>query len=85
MNKPIFGIEYKWNTKNKPECNNNFIDDVDMIEDSKEELSNTMSAYLADEGHLKDRPPVYCPELGLAIETLKEGYTLQKLWEVIPA
>lgn len=68
-----------------PENNNNFIDDVDMVEDAKDEMSNTISAYLADEGHTKDRPPVYNYELGLAVESLKEGYTLKKLWEVIPA
>nr|CAH7717384.1 unnamed protein product [Callosobruchus chinensis] len=83
--KPIFGVEYKWcSNKNLPEQNNNLVEDFDALEDTKNEIGNTISAYLADEGH-KDRPPVYSNELGLAIETLKEGYTLQKLWEVIPS
>ncbi|VEN56505.1 unnamed protein product [Callosobruchus maculatus] len=83
--KPIFGVEYKWcSNKNLPEQNNNLVEDFDALEDTKNEIGNTIAAYLADEGH-KDRPPVYSNELGLAVETLKEGYTLQKLWEVIPS
>ena len=33
----------------------------------------------------KDREPVYSPELGLAIEKLKDGITLASLWEVVPS
>ena len=33
----------------------------------------------------KDREPVYSPELGLAIEKLKDGITLSSLWEVMPS
>ena len=40
---------------------------------------------VADGGHEHcDRPPVYCPELGLSIEKLKEGYTLDSLWQILP-
>lgn len=56
-----------------------------MVEDPKNEIGNTLAVYLADEGHKKDRLPVYSKELGLAIESIKEGYTLKKLWEVIPS
>lgn len=31
------------------------------------------------------REPVYCKELGLAMEKLKDGYTLNDLWAVIPS
>lgn len=31
----------------------------------------------------QDREAVFSDELGLAIEKLKEGFTLQGLWEVI--
>ena len=41
-------------------------------------------AYFADGDHQIDREPVYCPELGLAIEKLKDGFTLAGLWEVMP-
>ena len=40
---------------------------------------------VAEGGHEgRDRPPVYCPELGLAIEQLKDGYTLDSLWQILP-
>ncbi|KAG5875819.1 hypothetical protein JTB14_008133 [Gonioctena quinquepunctata] len=83
--KPIFGIEFQ-NSPNQDETeyNNNLIPDHQVLEDLQGEISNTISAYLADEGHTKDGLPVYCPELGLAVEKIKDGYTVQKLWEVIP-
>lgn len=56
-----------------------------VIEDPKNEIGNTLSAYLADEGHKMDRLPVYSSELGLAVEAVKDGYSLKKLWEVIPS
>lgn len=31
----------------------------------------------------QDREPVFSEELGLAVEKLKEGFTLQGLWEVM--
>ena len=30
------------------------------------------------------RRPVYCPEFGLSIEELKDGYTLESLWQILP-
>lgn len=56
-----------------------------VIEDPKNEIGNTLSAYLADEGHKMDRLPVYSSELGVAVEAVKDGYSLKKLWEVIPS
>lgn len=32
-----------------------------------------------------DREPVYSEELGLAVEKLKDGFTIQGLWEVVPS
>lgn len=83
--KPIFGVEYSWSSnKTDEEENNNVVEDYDAVEEPEGEMSNTIAAYLAEEGH-KSRFPVYSKELGLAVESIKEGYTLQKLWEVIPS
>lgn len=30
-----------------------------------------------------DREPIYCAELGLAVEQLKEGLTVEQLWSVL--
>uniref|UniRef100_A0A2K6UF99 BBSome complex member BBS5 n=1 Tax=Saimiri boliviensis boliviensis TaxID=39432 RepID=A0A2K6UF99_SAIBB len=40
-------------------------------------------AYFADGNKQQDREPVFSEELGLAIEKLKDGFTLQGLWEVM--
>ena len=43
-------------------------------------------AYLADGAELPNQAraqPVFSPSLGLAIEPLKQGYTLEELWKVL--
>ena len=46
--------------------------------------SDAFAAYFADGLHQSDRPVVFSEELGLAIEELKDGFTLKKLWQVLP-
>lgn len=45
-------------------------------------VSTYMQAYFADPHKAKDRKPVFSEQLGLAIEKLPDGYTLNDLWEV---
>ncbi|KAI4466943.1 bardet-biedl syndrome protein 5 [Holotrichia oblita] len=59
----------------------NIMDDVE-IEEPKGEISNDLTAYVADVSD-KDRPPVYSVDLGLAIEKIKDGFDINKLWDVI--
>jgi len=59
-------------------------EDIQEFDDTGDELSNAFVAYFADTGHKHDREPVYSPELGLAVEKLKDGFTIQSLWEVLP-
>jgi Bardet-Biedl syndrome 5 protein len=59
-------------------------EEVQEIDETSDEMSNAFVAYFADGGVDRDREPVYCRELGLAIERPKDGFTLQSLWEVIP-
>jgi Bardet-Biedl syndrome 5 protein len=40
-----------------------------------------VQAYFADGN--KDRDPVFSQELGLAVEKLKDGFTVAGLWEVL--
>ncbi|KAE8749940.1 hypothetical protein FOCC_FOCC003410 [Frankliniella occidentalis] len=83
---PIFGVEYSWG-----EQASSSVEPAPVSEDPEEigELNNDMSnafvAYFADGRAGSDREPVYSAELGLAVERLKEGFSLQGLWEVIPA
>ncbi|CAH0562490.1 unnamed protein product [Brassicogethes aeneus] len=84
-NNPTFGVEYKWLNKQIENPTEKIIDDLEEISEPKNEMTNALSVYLADEGHSKDRPPVYSHDLGLAVEMVKDGFTLQKLWEVLPS
>ncbi|XP_047496183.1 Bardet-Biedl syndrome 5 protein homolog isoform X1 [Penaeus chinensis] len=51
------------------------------IDESINDSADVLAAYLADGRH-SDRETVFSNELGLAIEKLKDGYTLQTLWEI---
>merc|ERR1712032_555769 len=80
---PIFGVEYT--VEDKPEDGkDNFVprteDDVEIVEGDDIE---PCLLYQPDGEKEIDREPVYCQELGLAIERLKEGTTLQSLWAVL--
>jgi Bardet-Biedl syndrome 5 protein len=55
-------------------------DGADMIQ---EVASDAFAAYYADEGQKNaDRKPVFEPSLGLAVEKLRDGVTLESLWRV---
>ncbi|XP_033639519.1 Bardet-Biedl syndrome 5 protein homolog [Asterias rubens] len=81
---PIFGVEYE--SEDRPQTVEELTienpqDGVDIVND--DEQSDAFAAYFADGDKQKDRPPVYSEELGLAIEKLKNGFTLSNLWEVV--
>lgn len=46
-------------------------------------ISVLFQAYFADGNKDKDRDPVFCEELGLAVEKIKDGFTLNGLWDVL--
>jgi len=51
-----------------------------------EAAGDAFAAYIADGGggaEGNDRPPVFSKELGLCIETLKPGYTIENLWNAV--
>jgi len=58
------------------------VDDVEIEE--TEDQKDVFAAYLAEGDKNVDRAPVYNEELGLAIESLKPGFTVQDLWSVMP-
>lgn len=81
---PIYGVEYKGKQNKNVFEQTSLIEDIEETEDQPNEMSNTLTAYMTVDSHVKDREIVYNNELGLAIENLKDNLTLQKLWEVIP-
>lgn len=59
-------------------------EETSEFDDTLNDLSNVLVTYCLDQGDERTGKPVYCPELGLAIEKLSEGYTIQNLWQVLP-
>uniref|UniRef100_A0A061RW20 Bardet-Biedl syndrome 5 protein n=2 Tax=Tetraselmis sp. GSL018 TaxID=582737 RepID=A0A061RW20_9CHLO len=55
-------------------------EDVAIIET---DVGDSLSAYFADGGRQQDREPVFSAELGLAVEGLQDGMTVQQLWSVL--
>jgi hypothetical protein len=47
---------------------------------SKSLVPDILSNYYLEVVSKGDRPPVYCPDLGLAIEGLPDGYTINQIW-----
>lgn len=58
--------------------------DQSEIDDNALIGHDAIAAYLADGQGQRDNEVVYCPQLGLAIERIKDGFTLESLWQVIP-
>ncbi|XP_057293907.1 Bardet-Biedl syndrome 5 protein homolog [Hydractinia symbiolongicarpus] len=83
---PIFGIEF--DKESKPEALEELTidpveDDIEITDD--EVTSDAFAAYFADSHQDGDREPVFCAKLGLAVEKLRDGMTLESLWEVMPS
>ncbi|NXU70790.1 BBS5 protein, partial [Oreotrochilus melanogaster] len=79
---PIFGVDYEM--EEKPQALEDLT--VEQVQDDVEiesEQTDAFVAYFADENKQHDGEPVFSEELGLAIEKLKDGFTLQGLWEVM--
>lgn len=49
---------------------------------SFQEHFDALANYYADGDKNVDREPVFAPELGLAVEKLREGVTIEELWNV---
>nr|XP_022901695.1 Bardet-Biedl syndrome 5 protein homolog [Onthophagus taurus]XP_022901706.1 Bardet-Biedl syndrome 5 protein homolog [Onthophagus taurus]XP_022901714.1 Bardet-Biedl syndrome 5 protein homolog [Onthophagus taurus]XP_022901721.1 Bardet-Biedl syndrome 5 protein homolog [Onthophagus taurus]XP_022901729.1 Bardet-Biedl syndrome 5 protein homolog [Onthophagus taurus] len=87
FNNPIFGVEYEWDQKkngnNSNELTQNYLIDDLYVLDDKAENVNELSAYLAEENKDVGSGPVFNSQLGLAVQSVKEGYSLANLWEVV--
>ncbi|PVD30948.1 hypothetical protein C0Q70_10224 [Pomacea canaliculata] len=80
---PIFGVEFE--NEEKPQSIEDLTteavqDDVEIQNDGQ---TDAFAAYFADGNKDANREPIYSEDLGLAIEKLKDGFTLAGLWEVL--
>lgn len=80
---PIFGVDFSI-SEQQGDAKENFVprteDDVTIMEGDDVETS---LLYQPDGEKDIDREPVYNAELGLAVERLRDGLTLQSLWSVV--
>ena len=49
----------------------------------EDDAADAFAAYFADSSKEVDRDVVFDPMLGLAVESLREGLTTEKLWSVV--
>ena len=57
-------------------------DDVEIVHDGE---VDPLAAYNADGGSkTAERKVVFSQELGLAVEELQDGFTIEKLWDIHP-
>ncbi|KAG7309428.1 hypothetical protein JYU34_005397 [Plutella xylostella] len=80
---PIFGVEMNWgNEPAKPVVDD--IEELVEIGEPRGEMGPNLyiAAQLAQVKTEEEQQPVYSSYLGLAIEPLKEGFTLKSLFEV---
>lgn len=55
----------------------------DDASSSEAEENDAFAMYYADVNKHQDREPTFHPDLGLAIESLPEGITLEMLWQCV--
>ncbi|XP_005089032.1 Bardet-Biedl syndrome 5 protein homolog [Aplysia californica] len=80
---PIFGVEFEVDEKPQTLEENTRAPIQDDVEVEYDSQTDAFAAYFADGNKEKDREPVFSDELGLAVEKLKDGFTISGLWEVI--
>mmetsp|Transcript_42597 Transcript_42597/g.87057 ORF Transcript_42597/g.87057 Transcript_42597/m.87057 type:complete len:351 (+) Transcript_42597:193-1245(+) len=82
---PVFGVQYSVEEQ-APKVQDlkvpQTVDDVEIV-DTEEASRDALAAYYADGTKGFDREPVLNPYLGLAVETLQEGVTMEALWSVL--
>ncbi|OQR98438.1 bardet-Biedl syndrome 5 protein [Achlya hypogyna] len=81
---PIYGVDYA--VEDKPASLDLLkaprrIDDVEIVQEESSSI-DAFAAYYAAANKNQDRPPAFCKDIGLAVESLPEGIALADLWFV---
>ncbi|KAG5446153.1 Bardet-Biedl syndrome 5 protein [Clonorchis sinensis] len=80
---PIFGEELSHEEHEDPVDNPQDETDDDLQE-APVDRGDVLSYYLTENSKDTRDRPIYSEELGVAIESLPEGYTLEDLWTIFP-
>ncbi|KAH3743650.1 tubulin epsilon chain [Pelomyxa schiedti] len=78
---PMFGVVIPSKTTPTPFSFTRQLEDSELI--MSDPQPDPMALYFAEANKMEDRPPVYNPEIGLAVESLPTGVTMQSLWSVL--
>eukprot|EP00164_Ancoracysta_twista_P004543 GFYU01006129.1.p1 GENE.GFYU01006129.1~~GFYU01006129.1.p1 ORF type:complete len:344 (-),score=58.66 GFYU01006129.1:214-1245(-) len=81
VDNPVFGVDYTMEEKPPAAAAlkvQQTADDVEIINDDGG--TDVFAAYYAEGEKNMDRGPVYNRELGLAVEQLRDGITIEQLW-----
>ena len=83
---PIFGMDYV--LEGQPENLNELIvkrqqDDVEVVDQDEDAGRDVFASYFADGAKSTDREPTYNEDIGLAVEQLRDGLSLDNLWNVL--
>uniref|UniRef100_A0A1A9WS11 BBSome complex member BBS5 PH domain-containing protein n=1 Tax=Glossina brevipalpis TaxID=37001 RepID=A0A1A9WS11_9MUSC len=77
--------------KNSENRNSFKIEEFEEIDERQErEINSKLNNYLAEgnwtamENEKPPREPIYCKELGFAMERIRDGYKLKDLWDILP-
>ncbi|KAL3660479.1 hypothetical protein V7S43_014627 [Phytophthora oleae] len=82
---PIYGVEFEVEEKPAPLeqlKQPRKMDDVEIEEDYSSSM-DAFAAYYAAVNKNQDRPPTFSKELGLAIESLPDGFSVGDLWYIL--
>ncbi|XP_061404975.1 Bardet-Biedl syndrome 5 protein homolog isoform X2 [Lethenteron reissneri] len=80
---PIFGVQFEIEDRPQPLDEVTVENALDDVEIQQDEPSDAFVAYFADGNKQQDRDPIFNEDLGLAVEKLRDGFTLQSLWDVV--
>ncbi|KAA6392312.1 MAG: hypothetical protein EZS28_012161 [Streblomastix strix] len=80
LQRPSYGVEYVVDDKEKPNELVPVMRSEDTFHIQSDETPDVLGSYYVEVAQQRDRAVVYNPDLGLAIESLPEGYTLDGIW-----
>jgi Bardet-Biedl syndrome 5 protein len=81
---PVLGVDYQLEEVPESLEQNTVTRVIDGLNVVVDAPTDAFAAYYADEGQKNcDRMPVYDKTIGLAVEKLRDGTTLESLWKVV--
>ncbi|KAI3383412.1 hypothetical protein SNEBB_002121 [Seison nebaliae] len=81
---PMFGIKVDFSGDKDvelPQWTEELDEDIEI--DEKKMKSDAIASYITNDSTSNTKTPVYCEELGVTIQQLKEGYTIEQILQIL--